>query len=101
MAGCKSADDCRIATRVEMLEDILPDIQEKQQRTHDTTLRMDMRQEALFGKFDEYITMNDKQHEIFFNRTRWGVTWKGLGVTLGGIIAAVASIVGILKYFGG
>jgi hypothetical protein len=63
---------------------------------------MEVGQEAILQKFDEYMTMNDEQHKVFFDRTRWAVTWKALAVTVAGFIAAIGTIVGIVwKIYGG
>ena len=87
------------------LSDDVSAIETKQQEIHDTTLRMELGQTALFDKFDEYITKNDEQHETFYNRTRYAVTWKALLLAIAGFIAAVGTVTGMIfgaiRLFGG
>jgi hypothetical protein len=78
MSGC-NLDDCKLTDDVQAI--------------HDSTLRMEMGQQALMDKFDEYMTTNDEQHKTFFDRTRWAVTWKALGLTVAGFIAAIGTII--------
>ena len=91
-------DSCQLA------EDVAS-IQKNQQETHDTTLRMEVGQTALFDKFDEYIVKNDDQHKTFYARTRYAVTWKALLLAVAGAIAAIGTITGMIfgaiRLFGG
>jgi hypothetical protein len=88
MSDC-SLDKCQLKEDVAAMES-------KQQIIHDTTLRMEVGQTALFDKFDEYITKNDDQHKTFYERTRYAVTWKALLFAIAGFIAAIGTITGII-----
>jgi hypothetical protein len=90
MAG-PCAEKCQLA------EDAA-EIKEKQQATHDSTLRMEVKQDAFLETFEEYMATNDSQHQTFFDRTRYAVTWKALGLTTAGILSAIVSIIVIIKF---
>jgi hypothetical protein len=78
------------------LTDDVAEIKLKQQEMHDSTIRMEMSQDALVEKIDDYIENGKEDHKELFKRTRWAITWPGLGAALGSASIALTVILKIM-----
>lgn len=78
------------------LTDDLVAIKDKQQEMHDSTIRMEASQDALVEKIDVYIEKGKEDHRELFKRTRWAITWPGLGAALGSASIALTVVLKIM-----